>query len=296
MTKIGSVLFGVALVIAAAPARGDDLSKSRFEPAEPGSDWFTLESLDLRGASRFQAGAMFDWGYAPNAKATDVVRMHARGAWIYGERLRLGLAMPVALYRYGDGPVSAAGDLRTTGDVRVFGAFNSYLRGAWGYAFYFPTGSRHAGTTDGTFRLTPRFSLSGGYAAAIWAGRLGYALVRDEIVYGFSVGIKVNDRFVLGPELSGVTSLRSGKAPIELLLGGRVTILDALRIGTAIGGGITDAEGAPRLRVLAVVEYAPDVCVDKDGDGICEPYDACPEVAGLRTRDRRTNGCPAIPP
>jgi OmpA-OmpF porin, OOP family len=287
MTKIASLLGAAALLAAAAPARADDLA-ARFEPAEPGSDWFTLESLDLRGSSRIQAGVMGDWAYTPDTRATDEVRTHLRGAWIYGERLRVGASVPVALYRSGDGPTSAIGDVRTTCDVRVFGAFNSYLRGAWGYAFHVPT-------TGGSFRFTPRFSIAGGYAALIWAGRLGYALVRDEVVFGWSAGIKVNDRFVLGPELTGTSSLRTSRTPIELLLGGRVTILEAVRIGTAIGGGITEAEGAPQLRVLAVVEYAPDVCIDKDGDGICEPYDACPEAAGLRTRDRKTTGCPASP-
>lgn len=47
------------------------------------------------------------------------------------------------------------------------------------------------------------------------------------------------------------------------------------------------------MRVLFSVEFAPDVCVDKDGDGICATEDACPEVDGVRTTDPKTNGCPS---
>jgi hypothetical protein len=47
------------------------------------------------------------------------------------------------------------------------------------------------------------------------------------------------------------------------------------------------------MRTALSIEYAPDVCVDKDGDGICAPMDACPDVDGVRTGERSTNGCPA---
>ena len=46
------------------------------------------------------------------------------------------------------------------------------------------------------------------------------------------------------------------------------------------------------MRVLFSIEFAPDVCVDPDGDGICNPFDACPDVDGVRTGERSTNGCP----
>ncbi len=46
------------------------------------------------------------------------------------------------------------------------------------------------------------------------------------------------------------------------------------------------------MRVLGIVEYVEEVCVDKDGDGICAGEDACPDEDGPRTNDRMTNGCP----
>jgi OOP family OmpA-OmpF porin len=39
----------------------------------------------------------------------------------------------------------------------------------------------------------------------------------------------------------------------------------------------------------------PSIPVDRDGDGVADGQDACPDVAGVRTDDARTNGCPPDP-
>jgi len=267
-------LLVLAIVLAAARAQADGRGETRLEPAEPGSDWYTLESLDLRGEGRLRGGVMGDWAYRPRGGTTDAVRLHARAGWTGGNRYRVGLALPVVAYRNGRGPDQAVGDLRLTSDVRVFGSFGSKLRGAWGFALHAPTGSRAAGATDGTFRLTPRASLAGSLAFLVWAVRVGYAIGRDEVVFGVGAAIKVHDRFVLGPELAGVAAVRTRASPIEILLGGRVSIRDALRLGTAIGRGVDAAEGAPDLRVLAVAEWAPEERAANEGRPISSPSSA----------------------
>ena len=37
----------------------------RFDPSERGSEWFALESLDLRGEARLAFGVVGDWGHKP---------------------------------------------------------------------------------------------------------------------------------------------------------------------------------------------------------------------------------------
>ena len=71
-----------------------------------------------------------------------------------------------------------------------------------------------------------------------------------------------------------------------------MVLADHWRAGSAIGGGLGRGEGAPLMRLLASFEYAPDYCIDKDGDGICADRDACPELAGVPSPTRLTNGCP----
>src|SRR5262249_13093887 len=41
------------------------LALDRFDPAERGSEWFVLDTLDLRGTARPAIGADFDWAHKP---------------------------------------------------------------------------------------------------------------------------------------------------------------------------------------------------------------------------------------
>ena len=58
------------LVLLAVPAYAQTTTQSgfalnRFDPSERGSDWFALESLDLRGHNRWAVGVVGDWAYKP---------------------------------------------------------------------------------------------------------------------------------------------------------------------------------------------------------------------------------------
>jgi OmpA-OmpF porin, OOP family len=50
------------------------------------------------------------------------------------------------------------------------------------------------------------------------------------------------------------------------------------------------------VRVVAQVQYFPaPPPPDRDGDGVLDREDACPDVPGIRTGDPHTNGCPPPP-
>lgn len=325
------IAFAVTTSSATAAAQSRGYSANRYDPAEPGGDWYATESLDLRGAYLPRIGAVYDWGYRPlrtdapgggdHRVIVDQMFVHARANVVLGSFARLGVGVPVAVYQDGDAPRTGAaqrepasrhalGDLRLVSDFRIFGSFENRLRAAAGLVVHLPTGHRDAYTSDGLVRFAPRLLVAGALRWFDWAARLGYLYrpldrnwegraLGDELTFAISAGIRVNDRFVFGPELFGAATVTGSDAlgarsiPLELLVGGRARIANDLQIGSAIGGGITTGDGAPKMRVLAVFEYAPDVCVDKDGDGICAYEDACPDVDGVHTGDRRTNGCPA---
>ena len=212
--------------------------------------------------------------------------------------------------RRAPGANSRIGDMRLTADALVFGKYGSLVRGASGTVVFLATGSRAALTSDGTLRVAPRFLLAGDYLGFAYAGKVGFAFrpydesfegrpLGSEVLFSAAVGVKVKDRFVFGPELYGSTvvtgdrPLRTRDTPLEMLVGARLNVGDDARVGTAIGPGFTRGDGTPSMRVLVSIEYAPHVCVDKDGDGICDNDDACPLVDGVRTNDPKTNGCPA---
>ena len=203
----------------------------------------------------------------------------------------------------------AIGDLRLTTDARLFGTYEKRLRGAIGLAVYLPTGSRDQYTSDGVVKIAPRFTIAGKFHDFVGAAKVGMVFrtatpsfagreLGHDAFFALSAGIKVNDRFVFGPEVVGSATVTGANAlskrsfPVEALLGGHVRIAEDFQLGSSIGGGLTSADGANSLRVLVLAEWAPDVCVDKDGDGICAAEDACPMVDGVRTNDPHTNGCP----
>ena len=317
-----------------AHAQAAGFAVDRFEPSERGSEWFVNESLDFRGALRPAAGAVFDWAYKPlvllprdalqaDPRAiaiTDQIFLHVGGALVFADRFRVGVSLPVAIYQHGDelqgiaiaasSPTKGAiGDTRLTADMGIFGEYGAPLRGAIGAQVFLPTGSRTQFTGEGVVRVAPRVLLAGDYAGFMYAAKIGFAFrpegdtfegrpLGSDLLFSVAAGVKVNDRFVFGPELFGSTAmtgdraLRTRDTPLEMLVGARLALGDDAQIGTAIGPGLTRGDGTPSMRVLISLEWAPDYCVDKDGDGICANDDACPDVDGVRTNDPKTNGCP----
>src|SRR5690349_403864 len=114
------VLSGAALALAVssyASAAGAQsrtgFAVDRFEPSERGSQFFVMDTLDLRGGARPALGAVFDYGYKPlvvydedgNEKSAIVRHQlftHLGGSIVLADRLRLGLNVPVALYQDGE--------------------------------------------------------------------------------------------------------------------------------------------------------------------------------------------------
>ena len=323
---------GIAEPTALAQAQVQGFAIDRYVPSERGSDWFVNDSLDLRGSPLAAGGLSFGWAYRPlvlydpaaiqgNPRAnaiTDQVVMHAGGAIFLHDRFRVGVNLPVVLYQGGEDIASlsttirspnkpAVGDLRISGDVRVLGEYGAKFGATLGAQVYVPTGTRSLFTSDGTVRFTPRLHVAGDYAGFVYAAKLGFAYrpldatfegrpLGSEAMLALAFGLKVNDRFVLGPELAGSTvvtggdrAFRTRNTPLELLLGGHVKLGEHWKAGSAIGPGLTRGDGSPSMRVLFSFEVVPDVCADPDGDGICSDADACPSVDGLP----QNHGCPA---
>jgi outer membrane protein OmpA-like peptidoglycan-associated protein len=131
----------------------------------------------------------------------------------------------------------------------------------------------------------------------------------SEVTFGAAAGARLlDDKLTVGPEIFGSTVVTSSDAffkrrtsPFELIVGGHYQATKELKVGVGVGPGLTRAFGTPQLRVLAGVEWvqplpekkAPEGPKDRDGDGVLDHEDACPDVPGVRTDDPKTNGCPA---
>ena len=320
-----------------ASAQPQGFAVDRFDPAERGSEWFTTDTLALRGNVRPAFGIGLDYAYRPliirdpNAESSvgvstvrDQLYLHPGGSLVLWDRVRAGFNLPIALQDFGHTGVApgsgetvvsppneqALGDLRLGVDVKVLGNYGDAFTGAVGVQVYLPTGKREAYTGDETVRLQPRLLVAGDIGPFVYAARLQYqyrphdtpfrvVTLGSEVAFGASAGARVADgKLVIGPEFS-ISSLATGDffktsaTPAEAILGAHYTAGD-FRFGAGGGLGLTKGYGSPWSRWLASVEWAPGVpsASDRDGDGIPDTEDACPDEHGLRTDDPKTNGCP----
>lgn len=351
---IGAAAFWLWLAHAHALAQTQGFAIGRLDLAERGSDWFVADSLDLRGDVRPALGVVLDYASRPFVlRAADgrelapIVRDqfygHFGGSFTVVERLRLGLTVPVAFITEGDSARwmnqtivakhgASYGDLRFSGDLRLFGVYGDPLTLAMGAQLFLASGSREAFTGDGTVRFAPHLAVAG------QAGPVEYALratfhyrTQEQAVAGVrmgselgiaaAVGVSAFRRVLLvGPELFGATVIEGDRAferastPLELLFGVHLRPRH-FRFGVAAGPGLTRAVGTPDLRVVARLEWAPpsertnglaslDVCLDpedgaacsraqdRDLDEIPDVDDACPDHPGVPSSDSARNGCP----
>ena len=187
-----------------------------------------------------------------------------------------------------------------------------------GAQLYIPNGDRSDYDTDDTFRAMVRVLFAGDVGHYTYAGQLGWHIrplddsptpgspQGSELVFGaaagprFPIGCGGPHAIVVGPEIYGETALQSffgsNTTGLEALLSGRFegTADDGsqLRIKLGIGGGLSAHFGAPEFRLVFGIELF-DHNTDRDKDGVSDSRDACPDTPGVKTKNPKTNGCPA---
>ncbi|MCC6645431.1 MAG: OmpA family protein [Polyangiaceae bacterium] len=253
---------------------------------------------------------------------------HVGASVVAADRLRLALNVPVMLAASGENTAFSPGvilpgakkravsDVRGSVDARLFGRYGEGLTAAVGAAVYVPTnaeGGRAAYASDGSARVEPRFSLARSVPSGIeLAASMGVRISKKPdtdyanrpggtgIVFAAAAGKRfASGKLLIGPELYGVTGtakpLQRESSPIEAILSARYQASSTVRLGAAVGTGLTTGFGASALRALGTIEVMGKVVVngDRDGDGILDEVDACPDQAGVKSDDPKRHGCPA---
>jgi OmpA-OmpF porin, OOP family len=304
----------------------------RFDPSERGSTWFAADSLDIRGQGRVAVGVIGSYAASPlvayNADGSenaaivkDLFVLHPGASVVLWDRLRLGLDIPVAVaddgttvvesgvtYKAPSGP--AMGDVRVSADVRLLGRSDSPFTLALGVPLYLPSGSADEYMGDGSVRAAPRVSAAGEIKWFAYAARFGVMIRPSESGFGttplgteltFTAAAGVHYGILrIGPEVFGSTvasgAFDKATTPFEAMLGTHIDLPRDFRVGAGVGPGISRGLGAPEWRGLFSVEWAPAYVPpihDADHDGVPDEVDACPTVAGIKTEDPKTNGCPS---
>jgi OOP family OmpA-OmpF porin len=357
-TPLVLTAFTAALVASIAPEAwaqsAPGFQADRFNPSERGSEWFALDTLDLRGDLRPAVGAVGEWAtgvyrlknrdgsYNSNAGVVDQqMFVHVGASLVLGDWIRLGVNVPLNVMDNGTNSKDASGntvfapsnpgvgDVRLGADFRILGKYASPFELALGGQYFIPSGQQSDFTGDGLSHGLVRLQAAGEAGVFAYALNLGYQFRAHEtfidgsaygsgLVYGAAAGLRVADRHLLvGPEIYGEANTAANgyffareSSPLEALLGLHYTIGEDWRVGAAGGPGITHDLGSPTARVILsfewvpgyhppppppekiVVKEVPPPPADKDGDGVPDSEDACPDVAGVKTDDPKTNGCP----
>ncbi len=280
---------------------------------------FAHRPLQLLDATQSREGAVIDALFAG----------HARVGFAPTDWIQVDLKMPFMQFaRAGDGlnslggaadQVFSLGDLWIEGRFRVLREEKHVVSVALMPFVTLPTGNPRMLLTSGvpTFgaqaalsKVIWRFRLAGAIGYRFKLGNPGYALIGDrvaaddEILYSAGLGFAVvPDRLDLNLELFGTGIVGPGRgvapdypgkdalySPLEALVDARIQIANGFSAVVGGGWGITKGIGTPAFRVIAGVSYAPSR--DRDGDGIVDAEDACPEqpedVDGYEDAD----GCP----
>lgn len=269
-------------------------------------------------------------GHPARAIISDQLNLHLGGSVLVADRLRLAANLPVlAVNNGGSGTVggvlysnntgAAIGDLRLSADVRLLGEYGDAFTTALGVQVYLPTGSRDAYASDGKARLVPHWLVAGDIGPFAYATMVGLngrfqsdnfagAAFGSELLLAASAGIRFADkRILLGPELSTSTVVtdsgngffKRATTPVELIFGGHARVGD-FQFGAGFGPGLTRGIGSPEWRALASIVWFPEPAkkeviapvTDRDGDGIGDAVDACPDTPGEKNSDPKLNGCP----
>ena len=121
--------------------------------------------------------------------------------------------------------------------------------------------------------------------------------VGNEVTYGGSVAVALGDPdlWVIG-ELFGAGSVEQVKSgsknsPMEGLLGFRAYTAPGIVMTAGAGRGLIPDYGAPQLRVFVGAAYL-DEASDRDGDGLEDADDSCPDAPEDRDGFEDSDGCP----
>lgn len=250
--------------------------------------------LTVRGNGGIVGGYTFSEPQAdpeatPDALARGRVGLDARILGKHTSPFRLGLGAQLGI------PGGAPGSLR-----------NNYLSDS------------PPSNTLGAYTAMFRVMVAGDVGPFTYAGHVGvhWRALDDaptpgsprghEGLFGVAAGVRFpmctacTMRVVVGPEIYGATAFRSFAEPngtaLEGLLTGRLegTADDGpqMRVKLGAGVGLNHHFGAAEWRLVFAIELF-DHSTDRDDDGISDSKDACPDLPGTKTRDPKTNGCPA---
>lgn len=330
MMRSASVLVGLPLllVLSASQALGQ-VDAERFKPAATHDGFVTAEGTAVRPtADRFAFSLFGNYAYRPLIVANDSgdfertivggrLGLDLLGSATLVGPLSLGLGLPLFFQNGQADPTTGdavstfgLGKLRIVPKVQILDDRESI---GFGIAVEVraPTHTGDFSGSDG-FEFVPKILLDHRFGNGIRLGfNLGAALrakdsylnvnTGSEFAYAAAIGYRLggNDgNTELGLEAVGAVGLVESnreELPLELLGYVKHNLSPEWVLTAGPGFGVIPGYGVPVFRVFAGISFGP-TSHDRDGDGVTDGEDTCPDIAEDRDADRDADGCPEEPP
>ncbi len=239
-----------------------------------------------------------------------VLTSNLLGSYTY-EFLRVGVDVPIILYAVGDSTAGTGG----LGDLAVE-LKGSLLdreagKGPVGVALLArltaPTATVDAALGAPGVGWELEGIVDGKVGPVLLAGNLGTrgvpATSLDNVEVNDQLYLRAGAAWLLTPDAGLSADLNSNIAyqggfsnpansPLEGILGGFGRLDDQLVLRGGVGFGLISSIGAPDLRLVAALGWEPREVRDRDGDGLWDKVDGCPEQAEDIDRYKDDDGCP----
>ena len=318
--------------LSASPAHADDVDTQAFHPAPLPGDGLSVESGEVWAGPAdpgWSLGLFLHYQNDPlvirrggddpavvRHVVSDQITADLMGAYRLLDELAIGAALPVVLFQGGDGfayaeepSVMGIGDLRLMSRLRLLRALDNRLALALSPTLTLPTGrlaDPYLGRPSATF--TPRLTASFDLGRFGFAANLGYLLTKNASVAGLDM--KDELQCTLGGWYRAVPELldmlvegrfattaadpfgRANRSPAELLGGARVALPQGLQLNAGLGVGLSEGYATPDFRLFAGLRWTGLPPGDRDGDGLSDAVDRCPDHAEDVDQFEDSDGCP----
>lgn len=304
-----------------ARGQGSDAPPSidadRFSPHGDHTGWFATLSPEALGLWRPAAGI---WGsyarspvviYSPSGNI-DVVRdmwaLHVQGALGFGIG-DLAVSLPIHPQVAGDGystwgepPAGAAlGDLEIVPKVRFVDPAVRGFGVGLAAPISVPTGDDQLYVGNGKATIAPMLVMAAYVGPVRIGGNLGYRFAPQIQVLDVHIGrgftyraaVSVHPHSTIGVvgEVFGDHAVGDRNSPGEWQAGVRVRPIPEVAISVAGGSSMGLAVASPRWRLTFGVSVSPQIRRDRDGDGVVDRRDECPDEPEDVDGDRDSDGC-----
>lgn len=205
---------------------------------------------------------------------------------------------------------TGAGDIRLAAKYLLCPEVSCWLGVAALLGGTLPTGNRLAFNGEGVATAEPEIIASTDLGVVRLAGNASFRhrfgstasfVTRSDVVayrFGAASRFGANDVWGLDASVHGQVFVLNVGPVSEPLIGleGHAAVsyaVSRLRIFAGAGTALEAVTGVPDARVFLTLRWTPDAPpTDRDGDGIPDVDDACPDLGGYRSVDAEKNGCP----